>query len=152
MPFPSPGALPDPGIEPMPPTLAGVFFTTEPPGKPEILLYLIVLFHYYLLFMSHDVCFSFMMVVENFFQKLLASVKEVSGYNQHISDQWKRWPGMWRMLGRTPRNPRRQALQPCIVLTSPDQVPTLGDSPNPRSLRAWGSCPMVRRQPPPEQK
>ena len=30
--FPSPGDLPDPGIEP--PTLAGGFFTTEPPGKP----------------------------------------------------------------------------------------------------------------------
>ena len=36
MPFPPPGDLPDPGIEPtspMPPTLAGRFFTTEPLGK-----------------------------------------------------------------------------------------------------------------------
>ena len=35
--FPSPGDLPDPGIEtesPASPTLAGRFFTTEPPGKP----------------------------------------------------------------------------------------------------------------------
>ena len=30
----SPGDLPDPGIEPMSPALAGRFFTTEPPGKP----------------------------------------------------------------------------------------------------------------------
>ena len=29
--FPSPGDLPDPGIEPMTPTLTGRFFTTEPP-------------------------------------------------------------------------------------------------------------------------
>ena len=33
LPFPSPGNLPDPGIEPMSPALAGGFFTTEPPGK-----------------------------------------------------------------------------------------------------------------------
>ena len=44
LPFPSPGDLPDPGIEPMSPALAGGFFTTEPPGKPKILLYVIVLF------------------------------------------------------------------------------------------------------------
>ena len=31
--FPSPGDLPDPGIEPATPVLAGGFFTTEPPGK-----------------------------------------------------------------------------------------------------------------------
>ena len=31
--FPSPGNLPDPGIEPTSPTLAGGFVTTEPPGK-----------------------------------------------------------------------------------------------------------------------
>ena len=36
-PFPSPGDLPDPGIEPESHTclaLAGRFFTTESPGKP----------------------------------------------------------------------------------------------------------------------
>ena len=36
-PFPTPGDLPDPGIEPTSPespALAGRFFTTEPPGKP----------------------------------------------------------------------------------------------------------------------
>ena len=31
LPFPSPGDLPDPGIEPGSPALAGGFFTTEPP-------------------------------------------------------------------------------------------------------------------------
>ena len=34
LPFPSPGDLPDPGIEPESPELAGRFFTAEPPGKP----------------------------------------------------------------------------------------------------------------------
>ena len=32
--FLSPGDLPRSGIEPVFPELAGVFFTTEPPGKP----------------------------------------------------------------------------------------------------------------------
>ena len=32
LPFPSPGALPDPGIEPVYPAFAGGFFTTE--GSP----------------------------------------------------------------------------------------------------------------------
>ena len=39
LPFPSPGDLPDPRIEPVSPMssgLAGGFFTTEPPGKPHL--------------------------------------------------------------------------------------------------------------------
>ena len=36
LPFPSPGHLPDPGIEPMSTALAGRFFIPEPPGKPII--------------------------------------------------------------------------------------------------------------------
>ena len=35
LPFPSSGDLPDPGIEPMSPALAGGFFTTEPSEKPQ---------------------------------------------------------------------------------------------------------------------
>jgi len=34
LPFTSPGDLPDSGIEPKSPALAGRFFTTESPGKP----------------------------------------------------------------------------------------------------------------------
>ena len=41
LPFPSPGALPNPGIKPASPTLAGRFFTTEPPGKPTLHLQLL---------------------------------------------------------------------------------------------------------------
>ena len=39
LPFPPPGDLPHPGIEPAAPAspaLAGRFFTTEPPGKPKV--------------------------------------------------------------------------------------------------------------------
>jgi len=34
LPFPSPGDLRDPAIEPASPALAGGFFSTEPSGKP----------------------------------------------------------------------------------------------------------------------
>ena len=37
LPFPTPGRLPDPGIQPLSPVspeMAGSFFMTEPPGKP----------------------------------------------------------------------------------------------------------------------
>ena len=37
-PFPSPGNLPNPGIDPRSPALARGFFTAEPPGKPFDLL------------------------------------------------------------------------------------------------------------------
>ena len=37
LPCPSPGDLPHPGTGPRSPALAGGFFTTEPPGKPQIL-------------------------------------------------------------------------------------------------------------------
>ena len=35
-PCPPPGDLPDPGIEPASPASAGGFFTTAPPGKPQV--------------------------------------------------------------------------------------------------------------------
>ena len=34
LPFPPLGNLPNPGIKPVSPALAGGFFTTDPPGKP----------------------------------------------------------------------------------------------------------------------
>ena len=39
LPFPSPGDLPDPGIKGASPALMGRFFTIEPPGKPNVVLY-----------------------------------------------------------------------------------------------------------------
>ena len=35
LPFPSPGALPDPGIEPRSPIMQADALTSEPPGKPK---------------------------------------------------------------------------------------------------------------------
>ena len=39
LPFPSPGDLPDPGIEPRSPTLQANALSSEPPGKPYFTLY-----------------------------------------------------------------------------------------------------------------
>ena len=39
LPFPSPGDVTDPGIEPKPPALAGGFFITEPPRKHQTGIY-----------------------------------------------------------------------------------------------------------------
>ena len=36
LPFPTPGDLPDSGIKPMSPTLAGTFFTTDPLCSPPV--------------------------------------------------------------------------------------------------------------------
>ena len=44
VPFPPPGDLPKPGIEPTSPALTGRFFTTKPPGK-HFDLYTATLFH-----------------------------------------------------------------------------------------------------------
>ena len=56
LPFPSPGALPDPGKEPSSPTLTGGFFTIEPPRKPKlndsVVQIFCILFLYYLLILS----------------------------------------------------------------------------------------------------
>jgi len=38
----SPGDLPDPGIEPTSPALAGGFFTTEPPGTHLLRILVII--------------------------------------------------------------------------------------------------------------
>ena len=38
MPLPSPGDLPDPGIEPWSPALEADALTSEPPGKPKVTL------------------------------------------------------------------------------------------------------------------
>ena len=46
LPFPSPGDLPDPGIEPSSPALAGWSFTIEPPGKPEERMLMLLLGHF----------------------------------------------------------------------------------------------------------
>ena len=41
--FPSSGNLPDLGIEPVSPTLAGSFFITEQPGRPQKALEVILM-------------------------------------------------------------------------------------------------------------
>ena len=47
LPFPSPGDLPNPGIEPASPALAGGFSTTEPTGKLEYTYWFTKIFHWF---------------------------------------------------------------------------------------------------------
>ena len=47
LPFPPPEDLPDPGIKPVSlaaPKLAGRFFTTQPPGKSQIKILVVIVF------------------------------------------------------------------------------------------------------------
>ena len=55
MPFPTPGDLPEPGIELPSPVLAAGFFTTEPPGKHRYLTYAQKLTH------THNIYYSVIM-------------------------------------------------------------------------------------------
>ena len=48
LPFPSPGDLPDPGIEPGSPTLEAEALTSEPPGLPTYLVLILNVFERYL--------------------------------------------------------------------------------------------------------
>ena len=49
LPFPSPRDVPDPGIKPVSPALAGGFFTTEPQGKPHLCIYIYIYIFFKLL-------------------------------------------------------------------------------------------------------
>ena len=61
--FPSPGDLPDPGIEPKSPALAGRFFIMEPPEKPILIPYT-YLYHWTLLFGVLSVLYLFSSVTQ----------------------------------------------------------------------------------------
>ena len=50
--FPSPGDLPNPGIEPAYPALAGGFFITEPPGIMELCHIISDLCQIYVIFLN----------------------------------------------------------------------------------------------------
>ena len=45
LPFPSPGDLPDPGIEPGSPALEADALTSEPPGQPIYYKYCVIMTH-----------------------------------------------------------------------------------------------------------
>ena len=61
-----PGDLPNQGIEPMSPALAGIFFTTEPPGKPFFLTGLSKLFEFVKLSKLFNVNYKFRLILIKF--------------------------------------------------------------------------------------
>ena len=64
LPFPSPGDLPNPGIEPRSPTLAADALTSEPPGKPYSK---VPLKKEKEIMVMRDICFSFHFVLAKCF-------------------------------------------------------------------------------------
>ena len=77
LPFPSPGDLPDPGIQPVSPASVGRFFTAEPPGNPCFIvpspqslgnadllaIYIFLFFSRMSYHWNHTVCSSFRLAV-----------------------------------------------------------------------------------------
>ena len=56
LPFPSPGDLPNPGIEPGSPALQADALSSEPPGKPQPKQHRRVLFFFFTLFLALIIC------------------------------------------------------------------------------------------------
>ena len=54
LPFPSPGDLPDPGIEPTSPALQADSLLSEPPGKPKVMFYIILMHISHFMFFVND--------------------------------------------------------------------------------------------------
>ena len=81
MPFPPPGDLPDPGMEPASPAspaFAGGFFTTEPPGKP-LLIVTHRLFFYWLsvfFFLNYRHSFLYVLPVSSYTVPFTSGSKE----------------------------------------------------------------------------
>ena len=69
LPFPSPGDLPDPGIEPWSPTLQADSLPSEPPGKP--LFFLVYapynIFGHTIVLKDHTLCIHFIKNDSNVF-------------------------------------------------------------------------------------
>ena len=62
LPFPSPGDLPDPEIKSLSPALAGRFFITELPGKPNYIMFSSNIFGFYLLMSFYVYILSIIMI------------------------------------------------------------------------------------------
>ena len=71
LPRPPPRDLPNPGIKPGPPALAGRFFIPEPPGQPRLLL--VIYFIYSNMYYIIQLCFHYK-----------EREKSSSIFNQHI--------------------------------------------------------------------
>ena len=86
LPFPSPGDLPDPGIEPRSPALQADALTSEPPGKPKIVF--VVAYFYSELkipYISLHTVLSSVLTSFHFFILLLFSYPSFS----HFGNCWR---------------------------------------------------------------
>ena len=74
LPFPSPGDLPDPGIEPGSPTLQADALTSEPPGKPDIMYIYIIYCIYIIKYVIGVLTFSLSMIPWRFIHVVICVI------------------------------------------------------------------------------
>ena len=97
LPFPPPGDLPNPGVEPRPPTLQADALLSEPPGKPHTIVYRL---------QSHTfVCFMY------FGRWVLHTKTSINFSHPHFH-------GLYSLISHTPETQAHAILnqQSCILL------------------------------------
>ena len=113
LPVPSPGDLPDPGIEPRSPSLQADVLTSEPPGNTQIYL---ILYYYYTI------------IVPQSFLNLCDPMRyTVHGILQDRILEWVAVP-FSRGLPNPGFEPRSPSLQAYSSLAEPPDKPNLSDS------------------------
>ena len=104
LPFPSPGDLPNPGIESRSPVLQADALTSEPPGKPHISYYYIILYNLYephiiiiiiiiIPYLSSYLSLSIMdsQLLNYIYSKVIWKVIEISIWNKNEDDSSQSW-------------------------------------------------------------
>ena len=94
--------LPGPGIEHISPTLAGRFFTTEPPGKP--------------FFFKWGPLFSFLILARSSFFKLINLTTALGIFSRSI---WTLTCGIWALVPWTGIEPRPPCIGSAVLAPGP---------------------------------
>ena len=92
LPFPSPGDLPNPGIKLRSPALQADALTSEPPGKPHIIIIIPYLSSYTLL-ISLSIMDS--QLLNYIYSKVIWKVIEISIWKENEDDSSQTWRKEW---------------------------------------------------------
>ena len=95
LPSPSPGDLPNPGIEPRSPTLQADTLTSEPPGKPHIIIIIP-----YLSSCAWLISLSIMdsQLLNYIYSKVILKVIEISIWKKNEDDSSQTWRKKWMQV------------------------------------------------------
>ena len=135
LPCPSPGDLPDPGIEPMSPALAVRFFTTEPPGK-------LLLFLWFSLLRAQGAVLLIRETSSGLMTWLFYLVAEDTQVGKDLGP-WLRWERICLQCRRLGFNPWVRKI-PCRREWQPAPVFLPGESHGQRSLVSY--CPWGHKE------